>query len=82
MYYKLDNDEFERIKEIEKITFSDFELVGNFIPVESMMAALEDMLVEYHNKEEELEDLQENIKDNYKPISNTEMYGVSDRDFM
>ena len=84
MFYKLENDEFEKIKEVEKITYSDYEVVGNFIPVESLLYALIDMLGEYHNKEEELEDLKQNIEDNYKPRYDNKYqeYGLSERDFL
>lgn len=81
MYYKLDNDEFERIKEVEKMTTSDYELVGNFIPVESMMATIEDLLVEIHNLEEERKEREQQIEDNYKPISYAEQVGYNERDF-
>ena len=82
MYYALNEDELKIIQEVSKVTCTDFELINHLIPVESLLAAVENMLVEYHNKEEKLEDLQENIKDNYKPISNAEMYGVTDKDFI
>lgn len=84
MFYKLDNDEYEKIREIERITYSDYEIVGNFIPVDSLINALIDMLGEYHNKEEELEDLKQDIEDNYKPRYDNKYqeYGLSERDFL
>lgn len=84
MYYKLENNEFERIKEVEKITFSDYELVGDFIPVESMICAIEDLLVEYQRKGEELKDLQQDIENNYE-LKQENPYidlGLSERDFL
>ena len=52
MYYKLENDEIEKIQRVAKITFTDYELQGNFIPVDSLMAAIEDLLTEIDSLEE------------------------------
>lgn len=82
MFYKLENDELEKINRVSKISFTDYELKGNFIPVESMMAAIEDLLIEIDRLEKEKKDREQEIEDNYKPYSKEEMYGVSDRDFI
>lgn len=81
MYYKLNNDEFERIKEVEKITLGDYELLGNFIPVESMMNIIEDLLVELGKSEEKYKDFEQQVEDNYKPISYEEQVGFTEKDF-
>ena len=46
MYYRLESDEFEKIKEAEKITCTDYEIIGNLIPAENLMTIVEDLLVE------------------------------------
>ena len=46
--------------------------------VESMF---EDLFCEIDSLEEKIEDMEDNIRDNYRPISPYEMYGVSERDF-
>jgi hypothetical protein len=81
MYYRLDNNEFERINRVSKITLTDYELKGNFIPVESMMAAIEDLLIEIDNLEEERKNREQDIEDNYRLYTREELYGVSDKDF-
>ncbi len=83
MYYKLDEDEFKRIKEASEITYSDYELVGDFIPVESLMIAIEDLLIELDNKEEKIKDLENDIENNYelKNVNPYTEYGISERDF-
>lgn len=81
MYYKLDNDEFERIKAIEKITLGDYELVGNFIPVESMMCIIEDLLLELEKSEEKYKDFEQQVEDNYKAVSYAEQIGLTEKDF-
>lgn len=82
MYYKLDVGEFAKIREVEKITCTDYDLSGDFIPVENMMAAIEDLLIEIGRLEERYEDLEQNINDNYRPIPQAEMYGISEREFI
>lgn len=84
MYLELLESEYEKIKEISKITLTDYELKGNLIPVDSLVSALEDMLVEYHNKEYEIEELKQDIEDNYelKKVDPYTEYGVSESDFL
>ena len=41
----------------------------------------EDMFCEIDSLEEKIEDMEQDIRDNYKPISPYEMYGVNERDF-
>ena len=55
MYKKLTEKEQEMLKEISDITFSDYE-VSDFIPVDNLLIALEELLYHYHNIQEELED--------------------------
>lgn len=81
MYYKLDNDELEKINRVSKMSLGDYELKDNLIPVEKMMAAIEDLLVEIDRLEEEKKDKEQEIEDNYKPYTKEELYGVSDKDF-
>ncbi|WP_298061731.1 hypothetical protein [uncultured Rikenella sp.] len=68
MYLKLD---FEQLKQIEKateITCTDYDLYGNFLPVESVMSIVEDLLWEIDRLQEEYDDLQEDMKNNYRPL--------------
>lgn len=81
MYYKLDSDGLEKINEASKITFTDYELLGNFIPVENMMNVIEDLLLEVGRLEEKYKDFEKQVEDNYKPISYAEQVGYNERDF-
>lgn len=81
MYYKLDNDELEKINRVSKMSLGDYELKDNLIPIEKMMAAIEDLLVEIDRLEEEKKDREQEIEDNYKPISYAEQIGYNERDF-
>lgn len=84
MYWKLDDEDLKKLEEISEVTGVDYELEGNLVPVDSLIYALKDMLFEYHNKEEELEELHQDIEDNYEPrkIDPYEEYGISRNDFI
>lgn len=81
-FQKLTSDEYEMIKKIERITLSDYELIGDFVPSESLMIIIEDLYVELEKEREKNADLRQDIKDNYRPISIAEQVGISDRDFV
>ena len=40
------------------------------------------MLVEYNQKLEEIEDMERDIEDNYRPVSLKEQYGICDEEFL
>lgn len=84
MYMVLTDTELDKVKEVSKITITDYEVQGNFISGDTLLAALEDLLVSYHAKEEELEDLQKEISENYelKKVDEYGEYGISMRDFL
>ena len=80
-YCKLQEKEIEKIKRVSKITYTDYEIEGRFIPVENLMAAIEDLLIELDKAEEKLEELERDRDENYKPISYAEQIGYRERDF-
>ncbi len=82
MYYKLNDKELKVIQQASKITSTDYELINEFIPTDSFMSLVEDLLLEISNLKEEKQDLENDIRDNYKPIPASEMYGISDKDFI
>ena len=67
-YYSLNFRDFATIKKIEGITCTNYELVGDFVPIESLISIIYDLYEEYDAKCEELEDLRKDLEDNYKPI--------------
>lgn len=81
MYYKLNEDELERMFRASKITMTDYELIGNFAPVENLMAAIEDLLIELDKAEERIEQIERDRDENYKPISYGEQIDYRERDF-
>ena len=82
MYYKLNEKEKEIMGKVSNETFTDYELEGDFIPVDSLMSAIEDLLLEVEHQQECYEDLERDLEDNYRPISQAEQYEVSDSDFI
>lgn len=82
MYYELSDVEYEMLKKVSSITNTDYELKGNFIPIDSLVNALDDMLVEYNQKLEEIEDMERDIEDNYRPVSLKEQYGICEVEYL
>ena len=82
MYYKLDGKELETINKVSVLTSTDYEVIGNFVPVESMYAMVEDLLDEVEHQKERYKDLEQDIEDNYRPIPYADQVCVYDRDFI
>lgn len=79
MYLKLD---FELYEKICNTTMTDYEAVGEFLPADSIISILEDLLFEIGVKNEQLEDMKKDIEENYKPIPPEKEYGVDEKDFL
>ena len=77
-YEKLDKEELEMIKNISKLTMTNYEIIGDFIPVDSWKSLAEDLMYEFDKLKEEFDDYKEFIKDNYKQKTNEEIYGFID----
>ncbi len=77
-YEKLDKEELEMIKNISKLTMTNYEITGDFIPVDSWKSLAEDLLYELDKLQEEFDDYKEFVKDNYKQKTNEEIYGGID----
>lgn len=84
MYYELNDTELEKINEIIKIVEVDYTLRGNLILVDDLIGIIKDLLFEYHNINNKLEDLEEEIKNNYQALPEDDLYdlyGVNRNDF-
>jgi aspartokinase len=66
MYYALDNEELKTLEKVSEITLTDYEVTGKFVPVSSLMTAIEDLLVELHKEEEKVADLENDINNYYE----------------
>ena len=68
MYLEID----EKLKDkIEKITSTDYDFKGNFLPSESITSIFEVLIYEIDRLEEKYEDLEQDMEDNYikRPMS-------------
>jgi hypothetical protein len=79
MYLEIDEDLKTKI---EKITGIDYDFKGNYLPSESITSIIEDLISEIDKLEEKYSDLEQDLEDNYRPISVSEQVGISDRDFI
>lgn len=68
MHYLMNEDELKMMQEVSDITRTDYEITGRVIPVDSLMSAIEELLTEFHHKEDEISDLQNDIENNYQLI--------------
>lgn len=83
MYYKLEGKELDTINKVSTLTYTDYEVLGNFVPVDSMYSMIEDLLDEIEHLKERYKDLERDIEENYdlKPFNPYVEYGVSEKDF-
>lgn len=49
---------------------------------EEIISIIEDLECELHTKEEKIEELENDLESNYKKVSLSEQYDISDRDFI
>lgn len=84
-------DNYETLKKVSDITLVDYDIkwfdaenIDGYIDSESLLSMIEDLIVEYNHKKEEIEDLHQDIEDNYEPkrIDPYDYYGVSRSDFL
>lgn len=78
MYLKINKKLREKIEEITK---TDYEFKEDYLPSENIMSVIESLIYEIDYLKEKNEDLEQDIKDNYRPVSISEQCGISDRDF-
>lgn len=81
MYLKMNE---EKLKDIEKITMTDYEREGMFLPMEMVESIIDDLLVELGVLQEKLNDLEKELEENYKLVNVNpyDEYGVSEKDFL
>ena len=63
------------LKKIEKITITEYDvLFDRFLKIEEVEGMLEDLVMEYEAKCEELEDVIRDRDENYRQLENKEIY--------
>ena len=78
-YKRLDEYEQKLIKKVQERTITDYEVKGEFVPVDSFISMLEDLLAEVDRLEEEKEDFEKNVEENYRRVPIEEQIGYSER---
>lgn len=68
--YKLDEEELEFMEELSELTGVDYEIKDNMFPMDSFISLLKDLKLEITRRDEQIE----NYEENYKPITNKELY--------
>lgn len=79
MYLRIEEDLY---KKIQNITNTDYEYKYGFIPAENTISLIEDLMCEIDRLNEKVEDIEQDIESNYKPISTSEQVGIIDKDFI
>ena len=54
----------------------------DLVSVEELIGLIEDIDDDLEALQEKYDDVEQDLHDNYKPISHAEMYGISDCDFI
>lgn len=81
IYQKLDEDDLKLINKISKLTLTNYEVTGDFIPVDSLISVIEDLMVEYDGISEEFEDYKQYVDYNYRPLTIAEQIGEGVHDY-
>ena len=83
MEYKLNEGQIELIERASEITDTgyDAEINDEKINVDLLLDLIEDLEKVIEKKQKEKDDLERNLKDNYRPIPVSEQYSVYDSDF-
>lgn len=66
---ELTENEDKMMQRVSEITNTDYDIKYNYVSVDSLLVAIEDLLTEYEYLKEQHEDLERDVRDNYEPIS-------------
>lgn len=76
---RITQDEFDIISKASEITLTDYEIkwtdpdnLEGYIDPEDLLVIIQDLICEIEHKEEEIEDIKQDIESNYKPLTITE----------
>lgn len=85
---KVNEDNYEILNKTSKLTKVDYDIkwvdaenIEGFVDSETLYYMIEDLLVEIEHWKEKYEDLEEDLRENYRAIPYNEQVCVSDRDF-
>ena len=79
----IDKKIYDNVTNLTGTSYHEFVLKENvFVKDEDVEVMIEDLIGEIDKLQEKYDDLEQDMHDNYKPISHSEMYGISDCDFI
>lgn len=76
----IDKELYNKVSDITGTDYHPIEVLGTmcddkfYIERDSIVCMLGDLLYEVDYRQEQIEDLEQDIQDNYKPITKEEMY--------
>lgn len=80
---------YDILNKVSKITLTDYEIkwfnaenIEGYIDPEGLFCMIEDLLCEIEYLQEKYEDLEADLRDNYRAIPYNEQVGVYDSDFI
>ena len=79
--YDLSIDDWNLIKQAEKITKNSYEPEDINI-IESLIYVIDDLVFEAEKLHEALTDLEADLHDNYRPLTQTELIGYNIKNFI
>lgn len=73
---KIDENVFDIINKVHEITLTDYEIkwfdaenINGYIESDVLLNIIQDLICEIEHKEEEIEDIKQDIKSNYRPLT-------------
>lgn len=74
----IDEEVRKLLDKASKVTKTNYEDYS----IQSLICAVEDLLFEWDYLKDEIEEINQDIEDNYKPISRAEEIGYNKKDFL
>lgn len=84
MLHIMNEDELKLMKEVEKITDTDFELKSGKISTDYLFEAIKYLTWKIEDLEDHILDIEEDMAENYEPVYTNpyDEIGMSEEDFM
>lgn len=70
----LNDNEIKLINKASNITNVDYELKGNEIELDNFICCIEDLALKIDELKDNIEEIEKDRDENYKPITNEEVY--------
>lgn len=72
----------ELLNEIEEITNTNYNFNGDYSNVEKLISIIDDLLIEVRKAQEKLNELENDLNENYRPVPVAEQVAISNNDFI